>query len=218
MSYICFISTHKVPYLLNCLINIFNYISFLPLLKLCLFHTPMRPPSSLLPSTLCFGKKVKSVVRQSEGLYPGGSSVQGILQPRILNEVGCFSLLQGIFPTQGSNSGLPYYSRIIYQLSQQGCLRILEWVAYPFSRGSSWCRNWTGVSYLAGGFFHSWATREDRLTHHLTLKTTKLRLWLIHHSTFKKHENWFTIWMKSKENNYPIYKLLSWNEVLPDIL
>ena len=144
-------------------------------------------------------------------LCPGNSPAQN-------TEVGCFSLLQGIFPTQGSNSGLPYYSRIIYQLSQQGCPRIVEWVAYPFSRGSSWCRNWTGVSYFAGGFFHSWATREDWLTHHLNLKTMKLRLWLIHHSTFKKHENWFTIWMKSKENNYPIYKLLSWNEVLPDIL
>ena len=33
--------------------------------------------------------------------------------------------------------------------------RILEWVAYPFSRGSSWPRNWTRVSCIAGGFFTS---------------------------------------------------------------
>ena len=33
------------------------------------------------------------------------------------------SLLQGIFPTQGSNSGLLYCRRILYQLSSQGSLR-----------------------------------------------------------------------------------------------
>ena len=35
--------------------------------------------------------------------------------------------------------------------------RILEWVAYPFSSGSSWPRNWTRVSCIAGGFFTNWA-------------------------------------------------------------
>ena len=38
--------------------------------------------------------------------------------------------------------------------------RILEWVAMPSSRGSSWPRNQTGVSSIAGGFFTSWAARE----------------------------------------------------------
>jgi len=38
--------------------------------------------------------------------------------------------------------------------------RILEWVAYPFSSGSSWPRNQTRVSHTAGKFFISWATRE----------------------------------------------------------
>ena len=38
--------------------------------------------------------------------------------------------------------------------------RILEWVAFPFSRGSSQPRNRTQVSHIAGGFFTSWATRE----------------------------------------------------------
>ena len=37
--------------------------------------------------------------------------------------------------------------------------RILEWVAIPFSRGSSRPRDWTQVSRIAGGFFTSWATR-----------------------------------------------------------
>ena len=38
--------------------------------------------------------------------------------------------------------------------------RMLEWVAFPFSRGSSQPRDWTQVSCIAGGFFTSWATRE----------------------------------------------------------
>ena len=50
--------------------------------------------------------------------------------------VGSRSLLQGVFPTQGSNPGLPDCRQILYQLSHQGSPRILEWLAYPFSRGS----------------------------------------------------------------------------------
>ena len=38
--------------------------------------------------------------------------------------------------------------------------RILEWVAFPFSRGSSWSRNQTGVSCIVGGFLTSWGVRE----------------------------------------------------------
>ena len=38
--------------------------------------------------------------------------------------------------------------------------RILEWLAFPFSRGSSQSRDWTQVSHTAGGFFTSWAIRE----------------------------------------------------------
>ena len=37
---------------------------------------------------------------------------------------------------------------------------ILEWVAIPFSRGSSEPRDLTQVSHIAGRFFTSWATRE----------------------------------------------------------
>ena len=51
-------------------------------------------------------------------------------------EVGSLSLLQGIFPTQGSNPRLPHCRQILYQMSHKGSPRILEWVAYPFSSGS----------------------------------------------------------------------------------
>ena len=70
------------------------------------------------------------------------------------------SLLQGIFPTQGSNPGLPHCRWILYQLSHQGNPKILEWVAYPFCSGSSPPKNQTGVSCIAGGFFTNWAFRE----------------------------------------------------------
>ena len=45
--------------------------------------------------------------------------------------VGCHALLQGIFPTQGSNEGLPHCRQILYHLSHQGSPRIQEWVTHP---------------------------------------------------------------------------------------
>ena len=51
--------------------------------------------------------------------------------------VNSYSFLQGIFPTQGLNPGLPHCRQILYQLSHQGSPRILEWVAFAFSSRSS---------------------------------------------------------------------------------
>ena len=61
-------------------------------------------------------------------------TVHGILQARILEWV-------------------VHCRWILYQLSHKGSPGILEWVADPFSRGSSLPRNQTGVSCIAGGFF-----------------------------------------------------------------
>ena len=77
--------------------------------------------------------------------------------------VDSLSLLQGIFPTQGSNTGLPHSRWILYQLSHRGRPSILEWVAYPLSSGSSWPRTQTGVSYIAGGFFYQLSYRGSPL-------------------------------------------------------
>ena len=49
---------------------------------------------------------------------PMDYTVHGILQARIL--VGSLSLLQGIFPTLGSNSGFLNCRQILYQLSHKG--------------------------------------------------------------------------------------------------
>ena len=63
-----------------------------------------------------------------------------------------------LFPSPGdlSNSGIEPKSPTLQVDSlpaeKQGKLKILDWVAYPFSRGSSWPRNQTRVSYVAGGY------------------------------------------------------------------
>ena len=61
-----------------------------------------------------------------------------------------------------SNSLRPHGRRSLPGSSVHGILqtRILEWIAIPFSRGSSRPRDWTQVSFIVGRFFTIWATRE----------------------------------------------------------
>ena len=105
-------------------------------------------------TTLMAKSESRSALYKS--LWPHGLSWNS---PGHNTGVGSCSLLQGILPTQGLNPGFPQCRWILYQLIHQGSPRILEWVAYPFSRGSSWLRNLTGVSCIAGWFFNSWDTR-----------------------------------------------------------
>ena len=94
----------------------------------------------------------------------------GILHARILG-VGCHALLQGIFPTQGLNSGLLRCRQILYHLSHQRSPWILEWVAYPFSRGSSQPRNQTRVFYLQADSLPTELSGKK-----ITFKVTKCRV------------------------------------------
>ena len=71
--------------------------------------------------------------------------------------VGRLPLLQGIFPTQASCITGGFF----YQLSHKRSPRILAWVAYSFSSGSSQPRNQSRVSCITGGFFTRWDIRED---------------------------------------------------------
>ena len=93
-------------------------------------------------------KESESHSVMSDSLWPHGRYSSGQN-----TGVGCHSLLQGIFPTQGSNPGLLHCRWVLYQL---GSPRILEWGAYPFSSGSSWPRNQTEVSCFAGRFRYPW--------------------------------------------------------------
>ena len=68
------------------------------------------------------------------GLYsPPDSSVHGD-SPGKNTEVGC-CVLQGIFPTQGWNPGLPYCKRTLYHLSYQGSLKYSLCNSYLFEVG-----------------------------------------------------------------------------------
>ena len=87
------------------------------------------------PTSESESRPVVSNSLQPHGLYSPWNS------PGQNTGVGNFSLLQGIFPTQGSNPGLPLCRQILYQMSHKGNPRIMEWIAYPFSNGSSQPRN-----------------------------------------------------------------------------
>ena len=111
---------------------------------------PTRLEGMIQRSHVCISQSppmVKVKVTQSYLTLcdPRDYTVHGMLQARIMEWAA--------FPTQGSNPGLPQCRQNLYQLSHKGSPTILEWVAYPFSRGSSRTRNRTGVSCTAGGFF-----------------------------------------------------------------
>ena len=64
--------------------------------------------------------------------------------------------------------------------------RILEWITYHFSRGSSQLRNWTRVSCFAGRFFTNWAIRESLIKgQSLANKEMFGKLW--------KNDQWWTM-------------------------
>ena len=84
--------------------------------------------------------------------------------------VDSLSLLQWIVLTQELNWGLLHCRWILYQLSHQGSPRILKWVAYPFSSGSSWPSNQPQVSCIIGRFFTKWAIREFQINEWVILK------------------------------------------------
>ena len=56
------------------------------------------------------------------------------------------------------------YSPPLFSVHRVLQARILEWVANPLSRGSSWPRDRTWVFCIAGGFFTVWAIREVHST------------------------------------------------------
>ena len=95
-------------------------------------------------------------VAQSVWLFetPWTAAHQFPLSMRIL-QARIHALFHGIYPTQGSNPGLPHCRQILYHLTHQGSPRKVEEAAYPFSRGCYGPRNWTVISCITGGFFTS---------------------------------------------------------------
>ena len=84
--------------------------------------------------------------------------------------------------------------------------RILEWVAMPSSRGSSWLRDRTCVSWdsgITGGFLYCWSTRENQVqfftTWNMHLLCSTWNIWWlqfsIKHSIHRKSKLSKNIWM-----------------------
>ena len=84
---------------------------------------PHTPDATIACAVLCcvLSRSVVSNSCSPMDCSPPGSSVHGD-SPGKNNGVGSHVLLQGIFPTQGSNPLLPHYRWILYHLSHQGNL------------------------------------------------------------------------------------------------
>ena len=94
-------------------------------------------------------------------------------------------------------------------------VRRLEWVAIPFSKRSSWPRDQTHVTCIAGRFFIVWATSESQ--------TARQRLWCKNrHGVCSASE---TLWPRLENVPYlsieteilksPSFKLLPYPDILP---
>ena len=73
--------------------------------------------------------------------------------------------------------------------------RILEWIAFPFLRGSSQPSYRTQVSRIAGRFFTSWATRKTQLKGWQVTFILQRNSW----TSEKKTRRW--VWWKWEEKN-----------------
>ena len=74
---------------------------------------------------LCLVAQSCLTLRDPMDSSPPGSSVHGDSSGRN-TAVGCYVLLQGIFPTEGLNPGLLHCRQILYHLSHQGSPDIIN--------------------------------------------------------------------------------------------
>jgi len=95
--------------------------TFVGKVRSLLFNILSRLVVTFLPRSKCLNFMAQSCPTLCNPMdyNPPGSSAHGILQARI-NKVGCHSLLQGIFPTQGWNLSLLHCRQILYYLRHQG--------------------------------------------------------------------------------------------------
>ena len=102
---------------------------------------------------------------QPEGLWPT-RLLSPWDSPGRNTGMGCHDLLQGIFPTQGSNPGLPHCRRILYHLSHQGSpflywmYRIYTcdiWIYHIFFIHSHFDRHWAISTFWLLWIMLQWA-------------------------------------------------------------
>ena len=137
-----------------------------------LFSCPNKKDPSLQLKTLDSDHKGLKTMFQEE-LYEqkyGGKENPKMCKERTASSLGwlekkIWSQSGGQKSKQRPDNGLSYKDLTLcdpMDYTVHGILqdRILEWVAIPFSRGSSQPRDQTQVSCIASGFFTSWAIRK----------------------------------------------------------
>ena len=124
-------------------------------LKISLFSQKAKSVQTCKISTVCL---VMLTLCNPMDYSPPGPLSMGISRQEYWNGLPCSP------PGDPHNSGIEPGSSTLWADSlppeAPGNPRMLEWVTYPFSGGTSQPRNQTGVSCIAGGFFTSWATQE----------------------------------------------------------
>ena len=81
-----------------------------------------------------------------------------IQHTHLLWHFNIYALINFMFKVKVTQSCLTLCNPMDYTV--HGILQAMEWVAFPFSKGSSRPRNWTWVSCVVGRCFTIWATRE----------------------------------------------------------
>ena len=89
---------------------------------------------------VCVSRSLVSDSSQPHGLQPAGLLCSWNSLGKN-TRVGCHSLLQAIFPTQGLNPGLLHYRQILYCLSQQGSSGFHEMIVSPAISINKKCHN-----------------------------------------------------------------------------
>ena len=146
-------AAHSTPLLL--LFISLEALSPIMVIPVCLWGISPKAPCAVL----CLVTQSCLTLCNSMDCSPPGSSVPGD-SPGKDNWSGWLCPLPGDLPNSGIIPRSSTLQWILYHLTHQESPLwsqrspwILEWVAYPFSRGSSQPRNWTRVSCIAGGFF-----------------------------------------------------------------
>ena len=119
---------------------------------------PRSPIPGILQARTWSGLPFPSPMHESEkwkwsrSVVPYSSQPHGLQLTRLLRPWN--------FPGKSTGVGCHCLLRTDYTVHGILQARMLEWVAFPYSRGSSQPRDQTQVSRIAGRFFTSWATRE----------------------------------------------------------
>ena len=101
-------------------------------------------------------------------LISSAHTLFGVLSASVICSVKVKLLVTLSYRTLGDCMGCSLPGSSVHGILQA---RILDWVAIPSSRGSSWPTDWTQVSCSAVRFFTIWAIRK---AHHLPMSFSKI--------------------------------------------